>query len=425
MHSAIRQTIESLRILTFALALIVPSACQGPNAGYLQNGIGSELSASDIATATKTQNLYFSHLCAQAGAAASCSAIPSIDRTAWTMIARQGMNDIDRRCDAYLQWLDDKKRSRAPILSEVRDLNSATVAIVGALDPSNGIALQVLAASFNLITRSIDNYHSRLLLEVDSSTINSVVLRARNDFRVNTRMAYYDTRPDAEYVLRSYLRLCLPFSIETNINNYTTLAAQGIRVDSQNSINTFPSQVIGPFAGGVERRFSSTGAFPPDPLPKALNGSITTWEKALQPNDLRTIQEYLCVREPASRFGANTRAAINIWREASTGSRDPKPLDSREGATLLSTAKKDGECANEHFRNIYERIHLGKPETEVAFIAKLATAVNRSVDAPAITTLSDARGLIAQYLTDHPEYTREGFGSDEVNPTMFKRIQSQ
>lgn len=412
----------SVRMLCVLLCFAVLSACQGLENNYLQNGVGSELAAPDIDTATRNQNIYFSHLCAQAGASADCNAIPSIDKSAWTMIVRQGMNDVDRRCDAYLQWLDNRRRSRGPILSQVRDVGSATAAIVGAIDPDNGVALQVLAASFNLITRSLENYNSRLLLEVDSSTINSVVLRARNDFRLNVRTAQYETRPDAEFVLRSYLRLCLPFAIETNINNYTTLAAQGIPVDFNNSINTFPAQVIGPTAGGVERQFRAGDRIPVDPVPKSLPGAKTKWELSLLPGDLRTIQDYLCIKQPAPRFGDETRAAISLWFEAKARRQEPGGLNSRDGSMLLSDAKGHA-CDQTHYRNIYERIQLSDPAAEAAFIITLAKIMNPA--AAPITTLKEARGLIQQALLNHQEWQRPGFGPDEVTPTMLKVVQAQ
>jgi hypothetical protein len=415
----------SVRMLCVLLSFAVLPACQGLENDYLQNGVGSELAAPDIDKATRNQNIYFSHLCAQAGASADCNAIPSIDKSAWTMIVRQGMNDVDRRCDAYLQWLDNRRRSRGPILSQVRDVGSATAAIVGAVDPDNGVALQVLAASFNLITRSLENYNSRLLLEVDSSTINSVVLRARNDFRLNVRTAQYETRPDAEFVLRSYLRLCLPFAIETNINNYTTLAAQGIPVDFNNSINTFPAQVIGPTAGGVERQFRPGDRPPVDPVPKSLPEAKTAWERSLLPGDLRTIQYYLCIKKPAPRFGDETRAAISLWFEAKARPQEPGGLNTRDGPTLLSEARSGKACDKTHYRNIYERIQLSDPAVEAKFIAALAKIMKSAAEATSITTLKDARGLIQQALIDHKEWQRQGFVPDEITPTMLKVVQAQ
>ena len=139
------------------------------------------------------------------------------------------MNDIDRRCDAYLQWLDNQKRSRGPIQSQIGSIRAATTGIMGVADAS-ATALTVAGLAFDLISKSVENYHSRLLLEVESSTVNSIVLNTRRKFRADfrTNRIQVTDRPQAEFVLRSYLRLCLPFAIEANINNYSTLGSSGI-----------------------------------------------------------------------------------------------------------------------------------------------------------------------------------------------------
>ncbi len=226
------------RCLAIAVTTVgVLSACQG--SGYLENGIGAQLPAVDMAQSTALQNQYFQYLCKQVGYN-NCSTLPTIDQPMWTLIVRQGMNDIDRRCDAYLQWLDNKKRSKGPLIAQSNAVSATTQAIIQIVSPGSA-AISIVGLAFGLLNQSIENYHSRLLLEIESSTINSVVLRARHDFRMAVQNKAFSNRPDAEYALREYLKRCLPFAIETQINDLSTLGSRGIAASNDNTIFQAPA----------------------------------------------------------------------------------------------------------------------------------------------------------------------------------------
>lgn len=240
--------------VAIVIAAAALTACGSPTQSYLLNGIGAELPARDIVNATELQRKYFNYLCQQVGLVESSYAgeapeciLPLENARIWTLIVYQGMNDIDRRCDAYLQWLDDKKRSKGPLISQISTIRTTTEGVIGFTSPNAVKAINVVGLAFQLLTDSIENYHSRLLLEVDSSTVNSIVLRARHKFRQDIRGRQFTNKPESEYLLRSYLRLCLPFAIETNINDYSTLGSLGVSPDGKNSINQTPV-VVSKFA---------------------------------------------------------------------------------------------------------------------------------------------------------------------------------
>lgn len=313
----------------------VAASCQGPDHGYLQNGIGAQLAAPDMTNSTHMLKSYFGHLCDQSGLG-SCPSSDGADNRVWNLVVRQGLNDIDRRCDAYLQWLDDKKRTRGPLLNQVKDIQSTTAALIGVFDPSNAVALQVVAQAFNLITRSIDNYHSRLLLEIESSTVNTIVLRARHDMRQKIVRDSITSRPDAEYALRTYLRVCLPFAIETNINDYGTLGARGIAVDEDTSINQAP----------VIRR--AVDPLPParDPTPPAPGTVLNSYEVNFGRDLIVQVQAALCVKIDGG-WGAETRAAIV---EFYNGTGKPRPEIATRGVrpddmvTLRTAMREHPKC---------------------------------------------------------------------------------
>jgi hypothetical protein len=135
------------------------------------------------------------------------------------------MNDIDRRCDAYLAWIDNKRRSKEPILAQINTTAAAAGAILGVTgaDPK---ALAIVATAFGFLADSFLNYNSRLLMEIDHSTVQSVVLSRQNKFRKELSSSI-DNSAAAIYALRSYLRLCMPMTIETQINTTVKLFERG------------------------------------------------------------------------------------------------------------------------------------------------------------------------------------------------------
>jgi hypothetical protein len=332
------------RRVVLAFLVLALSACQG---GYLQNGIGSQLAASDFVQSSNIQSAYFAKLCQQV-VSGDCSGAQQ--NNIWTLIVRQGMNDIDRRCDAYLEWLDNKRRSRGPLLAQIGAIHDTANAIMGIVG-TGAAAISIVAQGFGLITRSIDNYHSRLLLEVDKSTVDSVVLLAQRRFRDGIAGENYYNRPDAEYVLRAYLRLCLPFIIETNINNYSTLGAQGIQVTEANSIVRAP--VLGrrlldsiPSGGGK-------GEAKPNPQPtggKFLSQSLhlTKDEKAMAGTGTpEIIQMAICVLPADGVFGKATRTAI-VQAKQGLNFRQPGFVDNTDtlDTAMIDFFSKQSSCVN-------------------------------------------------------------------------------
>jgi hypothetical protein len=313
--------------LVLSLAAIV-SACQSPGNGYLMNGIGAELSARDIESATTLQRKYFDHLCAQAGLGDGGCALGMNDRASWTLVVQQGMNDIDRRCDAYLEWLDNQKRNRGPLLSQVSAVQNTASAIIGFVAPGSTKALNVVLAAFGLLTKSIENYNSRLILDIESSTINSVVLRARNDFRQAFSGKAVGNKPEAEYVLREYLRRCLPFAIETQINDLSTLGSRGIRADESNSIFVRPVALgllrdtpessisnIKKTQDNMSNQFGNElGGSGSAAIVTADLGGATSTEQGFDVSELETLQVNLCVPVTGS-FDEATRAAISKMQD--------------------------------------------------------------------------------------------------------------
>ncbi|MGO8015901.1 hypothetical protein AB9E19_13200 [Rhizobium leguminosarum] len=196
-------------LLTCAIALM--SCSQGVVDTY-GGGIGPELAYGGLSGRTAAEDNYVSFICRQSGAApGTCS----ID---WQDFTLAGMNDIDARCDAYLAWLDSRRRTNAPIQTQIADTATTTATIMAATG-AGGMAMGIVAAAFGFARNSFDNAQSRLLMEVNHSTVQTIVLSNQDRFRREFAGIQVGSRPTAIYVLRQYLRLCMPYTIENQINS--------------------------------------------------------------------------------------------------------------------------------------------------------------------------------------------------------------
>jgi hypothetical protein len=440
--SGIRKALLKMR-LTFFLALLcmvtLTAGCQSPSNHYLMNGIGAALPAPDIDQAGRLQNAYFNYLCQQAGLVenpfssqpGTCQ-IQAMDSGSWNLIVRQGMNDIDRRCDAYLEWLDNKQRSAGPLLNQVRDVQSAVRGIIFAVDPGSTVAMEVVGLAFGLIDRSLQNYNSRLLLLVEPSTRNSVVLNALRDFRrqVKEKNLSFPTRPEAEYALREYMRRCLPFAIEAQINDLSTLGSQGIDPARATTIFEAPVAFQKPRIESSPReplrpdQKSGTKPSRPNIQPIDQRLSKVFREGPFEEIDLVNLQRRLCVGEIGiEQVGVQTVAGVLIfeatdWGELVTPVKDGK-ISEQEFRFLSNLAG----CDSSQFKNIYESQFLADDAT----VRGLVTLLNqRFPENPFTGTPSLADPLLRKKIGE----ARLGYGlsdlggaaADHVTPELRARL---
>jgi hypothetical protein len=362
----------------FGLALIATAGCDPfQEKQYFREGIGTDLSRPEIANATALLNQYIGYICKQAGLelvpdepAASCSD-RGFTREQWVQFVKAGMNDIDVRCDAYLAWLDNRRRSAEPLLRQIGDMGKATGSILDA----TGVGphpLNIVGVAFGLAANTFTNVNSRLLLEVNQATVQSVVHKGQEEFRYRNDYTSTVNRSDAIYHLRSYLRLCMPFTIETDIN--TTVAIVK-RVGPQ-SLENNPLIAAETDAPDVSE---PSGSMPATAAPKAKaqdpgksNQELAAKNRALPkrdetlkqifkdyspqafpPSTVEKIYKVLCVpRAEWARVGEAVRKHIEIWEKTETV---PITVDG-----LVDTQERDllinkSDCPVANVSNYYER----------------------------------------------------------------------
>jgi hypothetical protein len=184
---------------------------------YITEGAGVDLYSSDQAGQVDLLKEYTRYICSTMSA--DCSSNP-------TMFVLAGMNDIDRRCDGYLTWLDARRRDKEPVVAELTALNMATHAIM-TVSGASPRSLDIVTAAFGLASATYTNWNSRLLVAINQSTVQDIVYTTQGQYREKIKNFPINDLPTAIYLLRNYLRLCMPMTIEANINTTSILVQSG------------------------------------------------------------------------------------------------------------------------------------------------------------------------------------------------------
>ncbi len=219
-----------MRILASILLATVLTGCSD-RATTLLAGPGTTLLVGDTHNRVDLQDGYFKLMCQGAGAVdGKCRVNDAGD---WERATYVALNDIDDRCEMYVNSLHRAKREGDSYIAMLTRTSTATNTVLGQmLDKASqrgARAIAIVQAAFNLGENSINTYYSRLLLAVPPTDVQQLILKRQTAFRVALRDGVKDSggavrymplasRSDAYYVIRSYLRICLPASIEAAIS---------------------------------------------------------------------------------------------------------------------------------------------------------------------------------------------------------------
>jgi hypothetical protein len=326
------------------LALLVGGCDLTRDSRYFREGIGTDLYWDGLPAATQLQDIYLANICAQAISptarsvdTVSCDGLPLTPRN-WGLLVQAGMNDIDLRCDSYLSWLYDRKSSKEPILKELASVGGASAAVLAATG-AGATPIALTAIAFGLAANTFTNIDQRLVNAVDYSTVDSVVRDNRTQFRINNLQLVIDNRPAAIYVLRNYLAICVPDSIEMSINNTVTVYHRGgaaALLAPPIGLTLAPatgSTSAGLRAGALIRSIPAEGSRgplpdtgdkpPPPPVEPRMEGALTDSERGMPRSVGESIQANLCVVQTAT-FDPATRIAI---QQAKVGANQSGPSE--------------------------------------------------------------------------------------------------
>lgn len=174
---------------------------------------------------------YFGLMCGRAGVAVAAGPTATtvtclyaqISAADWFNVVRASMNDVDERCDAYLETVDRARRKRDAWRKQLSDTERTTTTILGfETGPLAHISKRTIAEiglAFGFAKASIDTYYSRLILEVEKSSLSGLVRNRQNAYRqkLEKYIQFVSDKTSAYYAMRGYLRICTPPSIEAEI----------------------------------------------------------------------------------------------------------------------------------------------------------------------------------------------------------------
>ena len=355
--------------LAVALMLV---GCDPNERYYLREGIGTKLYTTDTASATELQNIYLDYICSQANSyigAVAPSCPQFVTPLTWPVIVQAGLNDIDTRCDSYLAWLDQKKRENSAILAEIGSVRFAVDALTNpAIAGASAVGLAAISAAFGLATNTVNNFNS-LLLQVDHTTVQTVVVTNRRIFREELLKisAAIDNKPAAIHTLRTYLSICMPMTIAANINSTVTVYQQTGFVGGG---NIKPPTLGAPFTARQEIR-------QPD---RPINSDIQ-YKKIIAEFDpkvhstgfAQNILKRLCA--PPSELAnvtSKTNARIMAYQQnlQDTGDPNSRPTGKLTPRELGLVGQKP-ICQIDKYQNLYEAENFPKGIADAGLIANM------------------------------------------------------
>jgi hypothetical protein len=409
------------RSVLVLLVTVLLTACQ-PDARFRTVGAGPDLYAPEAVANTAEVLTYFNLLCARAGLAPvpipptppACN-ISNWDTRYWRVLVAAGFNDIDTRCDNYLGWLLAKRNERL----FTNQTLAAITALLGGLTVATGAAEAIgyVGLALGLGTTMYNAYQETLLNGLETATIIKTVEARRTQFRVKFQNATIIAQPDAEYVLRSYLRICTPASIIMDANTAALLLwtgpagepvvpPQARQLDEQSKalLNYKPITPATPVTQRSERGPIRT----PDIVQQVFVDPATM-------NQLRNLQAGLCIpEEDRGKLGANTIANINLWNTRSESAASAVTIDKKidratYGRILQQTG--GGICDLARYQNIWENWkYHGNPDAEKALLESMSRLFTKDTTA-APMSFGSARDLIGR--------AREKCGLNNKKQTPF------
>jgi hypothetical protein len=419
---------ELARIGAVAVSLVLALVLVGcdPNEKYyLREGIGTKIYTAETASVTELQNIYLDYLCLQSNSYIGANApgcpqfVPASD---WPLIVQAGLNDIDTRCDSYLAWLDQKKREAPAVLAEIGAIRFAVDALTNPnIAGVSAVGLAAISAAFGLATNTVNNFNM-LLLQVDHTTVQNVVIPNRRIFREDLLKlsSSINNKPAAVHTLRSYLSICMPMTIAANINSTVTVFQQTGSVGS----NVIPPTLVKAFT-------PATVVQKPDRPPVVTDPDAAPFfaEKDLSKAETDFTLGGLCIDKNTTTGLSRKqliKTLVNIFEMVPPDTDNPIKADGVISQSERRLINKQPDC--NAAMNYFEKVVLANTQSDAK--AKnsadaLAAVIEMLKRAPGGNTLAGSPGLDSTDLRNTIRSVRITNGLlDDVPSSMTTQITS-
>jgi hypothetical protein len=184
----------------------------------LSLGLPADFNFADLKKSTSNQNDILTQLQIRAGLPpAPEPATLTLTPDDWDKVIAAGIEYADAKCEAYMGALVRLNRDRKTIASELGLLGTASAGIMAAAK-SAARDISMVAIAFGLSTATVDNLSNNVLYDIEPSSVRSMVKALQAKFK-DKQDTGYSTRPAAMGVIRGYASLCMPASIEAEVNH--------------------------------------------------------------------------------------------------------------------------------------------------------------------------------------------------------------
>jgi hypothetical protein len=167
-------------------------------------------------------------------------------------------------------------------------------------------------------------------------------MNRQTEFRTDIRGRLISTRPDAIHALRQYLRICMPFTIETEINTTITAFERG----GAGALEDRDKLVSSATVGTQVIRVPTAPIAPPRRAPVVVDQvRVGAFEQRLSASEIRDFQKVVCVASDG-RFTPATRAALLAFLTAKNlkDQSFPDRITAKDGTRLSDALDAGPRC---------------------------------------------------------------------------------
>lgn len=274
-----------MRTITVLVVLIALSGCatwtEDKRSELARTGPSTQFDQAKTKTYADAQTAVYTQLKTMTGITS-----PSEDD-----IIVAGLQYADALCSDYLEslyWVNKQLKA------DVRDVNSLGTLTTGAMGLAKSAASSIAGAAilFGYTEESMSNLGSRVLFELEPSSIRSLVEGSQKAFR-GALQSGYTSRAGTFTVIREYIALCIPSRIEAEINNAAknapVVASTGNPAQGEApKVSTNPSQVTQNahvYASDVHSILLKSYVFPGGVKNQKAHDSLSAWLKSKSISD--------------------------------------------------------------------------------------------------------------------------------------------
>ena len=135
----------------------------------------------------------------------------------WRPAIDAGMHYVDVRCQRYVDALFALNRIREGASRELRDTGAASAAALTILHASMEL-IGLAPLAFGLLDQTVNNVGRGLLYDLPPTVIQTIVREQQTAYVNGMANQTYRSRAVALRTIQGYAALCLPTSIETEVN---------------------------------------------------------------------------------------------------------------------------------------------------------------------------------------------------------------